>query len=184
MKVLPSDICKEIFSLLDPKSLLNISSTEKYILNICNNKFYYNYINKNYSHIIEINILTLDKFKVNNWKELLIRLNMRKKYKLTDFNINLNLHIYFLDSFKNIFKRFISLCDNPFYCLFFEFKNDDNRYDFYIGKDSDGYISIVTYPNTLSFKYDEIVGNCFIDNNNLFDLMSGFKMLNNNYYKN
>ena len=70
MQLLPSDIYKEILSLLDPKALLNISITEKYSLNICDNNFYYNYINKNYSHIIEINTLTLDKFKVNSWKFL------------------------------------------------------------------------------------------------------------------
>ena len=89
---LPIDMYKKILFKLDPQSLINICKTDSYARNVCNDKFYYEYIIKNYdpdlfnlldwNNVFDnssmIHDIITDYGKIRNWKGIFESLNEKK----------------------------------------------------------------------------------------------------------
>ena len=76
--MIPVEMYKKILFKLNPQSLINICETDVYAKNICNKKFFQEYIMKNYGPKI---------LELPNWKSISKRLNEKKTLSSEIFNI-------------------------------------------------------------------------------------------------
>jgi hypothetical protein len=67
----PLELYIETLYLVPPENILSVCSTNRYALNLCNETFFHNYINKNYSGYGVWTMQDLQNANVKTWKELL-----------------------------------------------------------------------------------------------------------------
>jgi hypothetical protein len=172
---IPTEICEEILFLVEPKMLFNACTINQHTLSICDDIFYYKYIQRNFdpdSYGLKEFVLSPH---VSNWKRflniLVNGLTVPSKIIMSNNRSNLSkirVNIHFEDTLKNIFDNCKNIASN-------EYPNMRLVNLKLIGPSKLGKTSLIIYDNSAKLRIDNAPT---YGSNKIYSSFSAFQLCN------